>query len=71
MHTLASRMSARERELAPRYYYKRYNCNTVFASSAQDAQVSLTHERAGARVGHAITVLYNCNTVSCAGDRTR
>jgi hypothetical protein len=28
MHTLASRMSARERELAPRYYYKRANTTT-------------------------------------------
>jgi hypothetical protein len=30
MHTLASRMSARERELAPRYYYKRANATTWF-----------------------------------------
>jgi hypothetical protein len=30
MHTLASRMSARERELAPRYYYKRANTTTWF-----------------------------------------
>jgi hypothetical protein len=29
MHTLASRMSARERELALRYYYKHHNCNEV------------------------------------------
>jgi hypothetical protein len=28
MHTLATRMSARERELAPRYYYKRANSTT-------------------------------------------
>jgi hypothetical protein len=30
MHTLATRMSARERELAPRYYYKRANTTTWF-----------------------------------------
>jgi hypothetical protein len=55
MHTLASRMSARERELAPRYYYISAIIVTQFLMQvsepgnqqcAQDAHTGLAHEHA-------------------------